>query len=88
MDLLTPFRFRVGKKVVERRIVGGLLGHWAVWTKRAVEIHARCRRLASYAKPVPTEMLRLSVEVTDMNAAIFDTANGFAGYWALLPWAT
>jgi hypothetical protein len=30
-DLLTPFRF-AGK---ERRIVGGLLGHWSVWTKRA-----------------------------------------------------
>ena len=38
MDLLTPFRFLVGGKTVERRIVGGLLGHWAVWTKRAVEV--------------------------------------------------
>lgn len=79
MDLLTPFRFQVGKRMVERRIVGGLLGHWAVWTKRAVEIHARCRQLATSAQTVPAEMLRLNVEVTDMNAAIFDTANGFAG---------
>jgi dihydrodipicolinate synthase/N-acetylneuraminate lyase len=79
MDLLTPFRFRVGRKLVERRIVGGLVGHWAVWTKRAVEIHARCRRLASSCKTSPAQMLRLNVEVTDMNAAIFDTANGFAG---------
>ena len=78
-DLLTPFRFRAGRKLVERRIVGGLLGHWAVWTQSAVEIHARCRRLASSCKTLPAEMLRLSVEVTDMNAAIFDAANGFKG---------
>jgi len=79
MDLLTPFRFRVGRKLTERRIVGGLLGHWAVWTKRAVEIHAHCRRFASSCKTLPAEMLRLNVEVTDMNSAIFDAANDFAG---------
>ena len=33
LDLLTPYRFRVGGREVERRIVGGLLGHWAVWTQ-------------------------------------------------------
>ena len=43
MDLLTPFRFRVDGQTVERRIVGGLLGHWAVWTKKAVELHTECR---------------------------------------------
>jgi dihydrodipicolinate synthase/N-acetylneuraminate lyase len=78
-DLLTPFRFRVGKRLAERCIVGGLVGHWAVWTKRAVEIHARCRRFALSGQPLPAEMLRLNVEVTDMNAATFDAANGFAG---------
>jgi hypothetical protein len=78
-DLLTPFRFRIGKKLVERRIVGGLLGHWAVWTKSAAEIHARCRRIVTASKTVPPEMLRLNIEVTDMNAAIFDAANGFGG---------
>ena len=39
-DLLTPFR--VGGKTL--RIVGGLLGHWSVWAKRAVELQAECRR--------------------------------------------
>jgi len=78
-DLLTPFRFRVGEKLVKRRFVGGLLGHWAVWTKRAVELHARCRQLASSAQTLSADMLRLNIEVTDMNAAIFDAANGFAG---------
>src|SRR5206468_1672349 len=45
IDLITPFRFNVGGKIVERRIVGGLLGHWAVWTQKAVELHAECRHI-------------------------------------------
>lgn len=69
-DLLTPFRFGG----TERRIVGGLLGHWSVWTRRAVELLDRCRR----ADATP-ELLRLGAEVTDSNAAFFDAANGFRG---------
>jgi dihydrodipicolinate synthase/N-acetylneuraminate lyase len=69
-DLLTPFRF----SGVERRIVGGLLGHWSVWTRKAVELLDRCR----YADATP-ELLRLGAEVTDSNAAFFDAANGFHG---------
>lgn len=79
LDLLTPFRFRIGERVVERRIVGGLLGHWAVWTRRAVELHAECRRLVRSGGAIPPEMLRLANEVTDANAAFFDAAHGFAG---------
>ncbi len=70
VDFLTPFRFN-GK---ERRIVGGLLGHWSVWTRRAVELLEKCR--AADATP---ELLRLGIEVTDSNAAFFDAANGFQG---------
>ena len=77
IDLLTPYRFPgPGGRPVERRIVGGLLGHWAVWTRRAVELLARCRAAGPEAEP---ELLRLNVEVTDANAALFDAANGFAG---------
>ncbi|NOS72555.1 MAG: dihydrodipicolinate synthase family protein [Verrucomicrobia bacterium] len=79
MDLLTPFRFRVGNRTVERRIVGGLLGHWSVWTKRAVELHAECRRLAVSGESIPIELLRRATEITDCNAAFFDAANNFAG---------
>jgi len=79
MDLLTPFRFRVDGKMVERRIVGGLLGHWAVWTKTAVELHAECRQVARSGQPVSTDLLRRSVEVTDANAALFDAANDYFG---------
>jgi hypothetical protein len=69
-DLLTPFRFAG----TERRIVGGLLGHWSVWARRAVEQLDRCR----HADATPG-LLRLGMEVTDCNAAFFDAANGFRG---------
>ena len=79
LDLLTPFRFVVNGKPVERRIVGGLLGHWAVWTKRAVEHHAECRHVAASNGPVPEELFSRAIEITDCNAAFFDAANGYAG---------
>jgi hypothetical protein len=79
LDLVTPFRFRVGPRVVERRIVGGLLGHWAVWTRRAVELLEACHAAASRGGGVPEDLLRAAVACTDANAAVFDVANGFAG---------
>src|SRR6266849_329906 len=79
LALLTPFRFNVTGRAVERRIVGGLLGHWAVWTKRAVELLEECHRVTRSGESIPAELLRRSVEVTDANAAFFDAANGFAG---------
>jgi len=79
MDLLSPFRFNVNGRAVERRIVGGLLGHWAVWTKRAVELLEECHRVTRSGEAIPAELLRRSVEVTDANAAFFDAANGYAG---------
>ena len=58
--------------------VGGLLGHWAVWTRSAVRYHAACRRAARSGR-IPVSLLRLGARVTEANAAIFDAANGFAG---------
>jgi hypothetical protein len=79
MDLLTTYRFSVNGKVMERRIVGGLLGHWAVWTKKAVELLNKCHAVAEAGGDAPREMLVRSVEITDCNAAFFDTAHNFAG---------
>jgi hypothetical protein len=79
MDLVTPFRFRKGGGWGERRFVGGLLGQWAVWTRRAVELLEECHRLADAGGGVPAELLRLHVALTDANAAVFDAANNFAG---------
>jgi len=70
VDLLTPFRF--GKQTV--RITGGLLGHWAVWTRRVVELLDRIQK-----EPEWTGWLTLAAEITDANAAFFDVANQFAG---------
>jgi hypothetical protein len=79
MDLVTPYAFRIDGQLRVRRIVGGLLGHWAVWTKRAVELLEECRALALASQPIPKSVLQKSVEVTDCNAAFFDAANQFAG---------
>lgn len=79
MDLVTPYAFTIDGQLREKRIVGGLLGHWAVWTRRAVELFEECRTLALAAKPIPKSVLQKNVEVTDCNAAFFDSANQFAG---------
>jgi dihydrodipicolinate synthase/N-acetylneuraminate lyase len=77
-DLLTPFRFRRGDEAVTVRITGGLLGHWCVWTRRAVELVARIRRgLAEGA--LDPELLALDAAVTDCNGAFFDAAHEFKG---------
>ncbi len=72
-DLLTEFRV-AGKRL---RFAGGLLGHWAVWTKRAVELLADIK--AARTNGTAFELLARSAEVTDTNAAFFDARNGFAG---------
>ena len=77
-DLLTPYRIETARGPVERRIVGGLLGHWSVWTGRAVELFRECQATAG-SGAVPLELLRKSVRVTDANAAFFDAANNFRG---------
>ncbi len=80
LDLLTPYRFSVEGREVERRITGGLLGHWSVWTQKAVELLRECQDTARRGSgDVPMELLRRNVEVTDANAAFFDAANGFCG---------
>ncbi|MFO1458591.1 MAG: dihydrodipicolinate synthase family protein [Verrucomicrobiota bacterium] len=76
LDLLSTWRVPDGGR--ELRFVGGLLGHWACWTRTAVDHWERCRR-ASQEAVIPSDLMSLAVEVTDANAAIFDAANGFAG---------
>lgn len=78
VDLFTPFTFEVGGKRVTRRIVGGLLGHWGVWTNAAVKLLADIKR-ARQSKQIDVQWFDTAIEVTDMNAALFDSANKFAG---------
>lgn len=74
-DLLTTFRF--GDTSI--RIVGGLLGHWAVWTRRAVELLNRIHSIVERNCTIPPDILTHAAQVTDSNAAIFDPQHAFAG---------
>ena len=78
IDLLTKYQFTVDEKVYEKRFVGGLLGHWAVWTSRVVELFEQIKE-ESEKSHVSVEMLNLANQITDCNAAFFDVQNQFAG---------
>jgi dihydrodipicolinate synthase/N-acetylneuraminate lyase len=78
LDLLTPFVVRRGGADVTVRIRGGLLGHWSVWTRRAVELLQRVHAAIEQG-PIDPALLALDSRVTDCNAALFDVANGFRG---------
>lgn len=77
-DLLTPYRIRRDGKTISVRIVGGLLGHWSVWTKRAVELIERVRGLDE-TTTIDQSWLTLDASTTDCNAAFFDAANDYQG---------
>jgi dihydrodipicolinate synthase/N-acetylneuraminate lyase len=80
-DLVTPIPVHVRgtrERTVERRIVGGLLGQWAVWTRRAVELLARTRG-ATESGGASESLLCTGAALTDANGAIFDARHGFAG---------
>ncbi|SEF44611.1 Dihydrodipicolinate synthase/N-acetylneuraminate lyase [Paenibacillus sp. UNC499MF] len=77
-DLLTTFRFQVDGQPVEKKIVGGLLGHWAVWTHKAVELLEAVKKVRDN-RDIPAEWLTRNLEVTDANAAFFDPAHHFEG---------
>ena len=76
-DLVTPFPFG-DPTAAPRRVVGGLLGQWAVWTRRAVEILDRARA-ASEGDHVPADLIATGAALTDANGAIFDVRHNFAG---------
>lgn len=78
IDLLTTYRIPVDGQVREKRIVGGLLGHWAVWTRRAVELLEEIRKLRG-SGTISASWLTRNVQVTDSNAAFFDPPHSFAG---------
>jgi dihydrodipicolinate synthase/N-acetylneuraminate lyase len=74
-DLLACFPFGDGEPLVMH---GGLLGHWAVWTRAAVGLFLEIRA-ARAAGSAPAALLERAVEVTDMNGALFDVRHRFAG---------
>lgn len=79
VDLLTPYIFPRDGQPIQRQIVGGLLGHWSVWTREAVKLLEACRRRRDRVQPIEATWLQRSIEVTDANAAFFDAANNYQG---------
>ncbi|OHB62372.1 MAG: dihydrodipicolinate synthase family protein [Planctomycetes bacterium RBG_13_60_9] len=79
VDLVTRHAFRTERGDVSLRIVGGLLGQWACWTKKAVENLETIRAIHRKTSPVPPEILTLAGQLTLANKAIFDADNSFAG---------
>lgn len=78
-DLVTSFDVGMNGDVRRRRVVGGLLGHWAVWTRTAAQLVERARRAASGDDAELRALLAEAPAVTEANAAVFDAAGGFAG---------
>ncbi len=75
LDLLVPLAVRRGSEEIGVRIKGGLLGHWSVWTKRAVELLEEIQKITE----INSAILALDSKVTDANRAFFDVAHDFAG---------
>lgn len=77
VDLLSEYQFVVNDKVIKKRIMGGLLGHWAVWTRSAVKLLEEVQK-GQFDGDVQ-KALMLANQITDTNAVFFDVANNFAG---------
>ncbi|WP_304064260.1 dihydrodipicolinate synthase family protein [Pedobacter glucosidilyticus] len=79
-DLLTIYRFEVEGKTFEKQFIGGLLGHWAVWTQKAVALLEEIKEhRANPTAQKAHELLIKGIEVTDVNAALFDPSHAFHG---------
>lgn len=79
MDLLTPFAFHHRPEQAPVHFAGGLLGQWAIWTKRAVELLDEIHALRRRGTPIPPTLLTLAQQITDCNQALFDAQNRFRG---------
>lgn len=75
LDLVT--KFSMSGKTLQFR--GGLLGHWAVWTSKAVEHLALAKQVKESDREIAPSLLTLASQITDSNAALFDAANKFHG---------
>jgi dihydrodipicolinate synthase/N-acetylneuraminate lyase len=80
LDLVTPYTVMRAGAPVTLRFRGGLLGHWSVWTSKAVELLERCKAaVARGDAAIDAELLALDSRVTDCNSAFFDVAHDFHG---------
>ena len=77
-DLISeyPFFNPDGTKI---SFTGGLLGHWCVWTQKAVSLLIEIKELKRNRKDIPREIIEQAHKITDANSAVFDARNGYAG---------
>lgn len=78
-DLLTTYRFEVNGGIVEKRFMGGLLGHWAFWTERAVALLSEIKQCIANNYAGAEKLLTRGIATTDINAVVFDAKNSFHG---------
>jgi dihydrodipicolinate synthase/N-acetylneuraminate lyase len=79
LDLITTYEINTINGPVKKEIVGGLLGHWSVWTAKAVELLRLAKKIKEKKVPLDLEILTLAQQITDSNAAFFDAHNQFKG---------
>jgi hypothetical protein len=65
-------------KYIEANIVGGLLSHWAAWTRRSVEIYRPIKKIKEEKKEILRELLMLNLHVTTEQALTFGFFTGFS----------
>jgi len=78
-DLMTPFKIPLATGTMRLQIVGGLLGHWAVWTRQAVRLLDKIKKWRQGETRFTKALLSLAPQITDCNGAFFDVQNGFRG---------
>ena len=84
-DLLTQFDFGApgtdtsSTDAPPLRIVGGLLGQWAVWTRAAAAMLQAIHSQGAAGALDYRHWLTYNAQLTDANAAVFDSAHNFHG---------
>lgn len=77
-DLLSSYTWKHEGEQREKTMVGGLLGHWSVWTNESVKMFHRLKEIRTMGQ-IPQDVVHLAHDTTDANAAFFDSRNGFKG---------
>ena len=78
LDLLTMYEYEVDGKKESKSIVGGLLGHWSVWTHEAVKLFEKVKEARLHSQ-IEKNWFSIAQNVTDANSAFFDSKNSFKG---------
>lgn len=79
LDLLSTYQIPTERGMVKKEIVGGLLGHWAVWTQQAVTLLEQIKTIKKNKQPIRHSLLTTALKITDTNAAFFDATNDYKG---------